>query len=152
MYCSTCGTPRLEGSRFCEKCGTPFDAAASSSAASAAGGATTGAAFAASAPWPAKSTTDPRMRGTAGTVPGPGGKMYAAGKNPAVALILSLVIPGVGQFYNGDNKKGAIILGGYFVSWILAAAVIGFAGVIGFWVWGMIDAYNVASGKSPIMS
>jgi TM2 domain-containing membrane protein YozV len=117
-----------------------------------AGGAAAGAAYTASAAWPAQSTADPRMRGAAtGTMAGPGGKLYAVGKNPAVALILSLVIPGVGQFYNGDNKKGAIILGGYFVSWILAAAVIGFVGVVGFWIWGMIDAYNVASGKSPLM-
>ena len=82
---------------------------------------------------------------------GPGGKVYATGKNPAVALILSLFIPGVGQFYNGDNKKGGIMLGGFILSVVLTTIVIGVFGMLGIWIWGMIDAYSVASGKTPIM-
>lgn len=31
-------------------------------------------------------------------------------KNPVIAGILSLIIPGLGQIYRGDSKKGAMIL------------------------------------------
>ena len=70
----------------------------------------------------------------------------AIGKNPALAALLSVIVPGLGQFYNGDIKKGWIrlaiaVLGGsatYGVAWLGAA------------IWSAIDAYNVASGKSPL--
>lgn len=32
------------------------------------------------------------------------------GKSPGVAMLLSGIAPGAGQFYNGDNVKGAICL------------------------------------------
>jgi len=37
-------------------------------------------------------------------------------RNPGIALILSLVVPGFGQFYNGDFLKGALFL----IAWVLA--------------------------------
>ena len=37
--------------------------------------------------------------------------------------MLSFILPGAGQFYNGDNKKGAIML--------VAALVLGIADVMG---------------------
>jgi TM2 domain-containing membrane protein YozV len=79
-----------------------------------------------------------------------GVKTFATGKNPTVALVLSLVIPGAGQFYNGDPKKGGAILGAYLLGCVLLSVVIGIFIMIAVWIWGMIDAYNVASGKSPI--
>lgn len=73
-----------------------------------------------------------------------GAKTYAQGKTPWVAVLLSVLIPGVGQFYNGDMKKGGIMLG--------AAILLGWTVIV--WlvvlVWSAIDAYNVASGKAPL--
>ena len=75
-----------------------------------------------------------------------GDKRFAAGKNPAVALILSLVIVGVGQFYNGDMKKGGIMLAVAIVAGALTVGIGWFAVAI----WSAVDAYQVASGKSPL--
>ncbi len=73
-------------------------------------------------------------------------KQFAVGRNPTIAVILSILIVGVGQFYNGDNKKGAIMLGAAVVAGALTVGVGWFAVAI----WSAIDAYQVASGKAPI--
>ncbi len=75
-----------------------------------------------------------------------GEKEYAYNKTPVVALILSLLIPGVGQFYNGDTKKGALVLIGAFVLGAATAGVV----YLGLWIYGMYDAYQVADGKTPL--
>ena len=82
-----------------------------------------------------------------------------APKSPGGAFALSLMIPGAGQAHNGQWGKGALMLGGGLVS--LGAAVAGsdecdssddcalftagLVGMIGFWVWSMIDAPVSAS-------
>ncbi|HZS29039.1 MAG TPA: hypothetical protein VFB76_17565 [Candidatus Angelobacter sp.] len=86
-----------------------------------------------------------------GWAPGTQGlKPYAVGKSPGLAVFLSFLIPGVGQFYCGANSKGAIMLAIYLVSWLLLGVFVGFFSIVGVWIWSMIDAYNVASGKSPL--
>jgi TM2 domain-containing membrane protein YozV len=65
-------------------------------------------------------------------------------KNGGIALLISFFIPGVGSLYAGKTNTGVIILVGYIVSWLLTLVIIGFVGVFGFWVWGMIDAYQAA--------
>jgi TM2 domain-containing membrane protein YozV len=60
-------------------------------------------------------------------------------KNPNVALILSLILSGLGQFYNGQYVKGILLL---------FAELVGFAlfiipGII-VWLFGMYDAYTSA--------
>ena len=127
MFCSSCGSPNDDGARFCQKCGKPL-------------------AGSAPPPPPQPPPIDNRARGQAPPVIATGEKRYADGKNPPVAMILGLLIPGVGQFYNGDNKKGAIML---------AIAVIGGALTFGLaWVgaaiWSAIDGYQVATRKSPL--
>lgn len=62
---------------------------------------------------------------------------YAKRKEPALALVLSIFLPGVGQLYNGDVGKGIAMMLGF---WILIWFGIG----IGFWIWSMIDAYQSA--------
>jgi TM2 domain-containing membrane protein YozV len=79
-----------------------------------------------------------------------GGRRYAVGKSPGLAVFLSFLIPGVGQFYAGDNKKGGIMLGCYLFSCILVIVYIGIIGALGIWIWSMIDAHNIASGKTPL--
>jgi TM2 domain-containing membrane protein YozV len=72
------------------------------------------------------------------------GSMVVAPKNPAVSLIVSFFIPGVGSMMNGDVGTGVAILLLYIVGWALAIFLIGFILVIGAWIWGMIDAYQGA--------
>ncbi len=64
-----------------------------------------------------------------------------APKSPALSLLVSFFIPGVGSMMNGDTGKGIAILCGYVISWFLVIVVIGVFGLLGFWVWGMVDAY-----------
>ena len=66
-------------------------------------------------------------------------------KSEALSLILSLLIPGLGQIYNGQVKKGAIM--------IVAAIVCAFVMFLFFplaflylvlWIYGMYDAFKDA--------
>jgi TM2 domain-containing membrane protein YozV len=71
---------------------------------------------------------------------------YAYGKSPAVAMILSLLIVGVGQLYNGDNKKGAYMLVGAVISGIISFGFLWFIIAI----WSAVDAYQVANKDKPL--
>lgn len=72
-------------------------------------------------------------------------------KEPAFALMLSILHGGFGQFYNGEIKKGILILVSkvvaiiigivfLFVFWPLGLAIIIF-GWVPLWIYGMYDAY-----------
>lgn len=65
-------------------------------------------------------------------------------KNPAISLLLSFLLPGVGSMVNGDTNKGIGILVGYLLSYLLMLVIIGFITAPIFWVWGMVDAYQGA--------
>ena len=61
----------------------------------------------------------------------------AAAKSPGIALLLSLLICGVGQMYNGQVGKGILMLVGCIMLWfILLGWVV--------WIWSMVDAYQTA--------
>jgi TM2 domain-containing membrane protein YozV len=68
------------------------------------------------------------------------------GKNPVVAAVLSALIVGVGQFYNGDVKKGAAMLVGAIVLGAATAGLFWFALAI----WSAVDAYKVADGTAKM--
>lgn len=79
--------------------------------------------------------------------PGPAQPIHftqVAPKSPAVAALASFFLPGLGSMINGEVGKGIGILLGYFVSWVLVIVLVGIIGVFGFWVWGMVDAYQGA--------
>jgi|SRR6185295_5465942 len=124
MFCSSCGSANDESARFCHKCGASVGGAAP----------------------PPPAPDFGTMRGASTSTSTVVGKQFATGKNPAIALILSIVIVGVGQFYNGDMKKGAIMLGAAVVFGALTAGL----GWLAIAVWSAVDAYQVASGKSPL--
>jgi TM2 domain-containing membrane protein YozV len=64
--------------------------------------------------------------------------IYVKRKEPGVALLLSFLLPGLGQIYNGDVGKGIAFMLGFFVLiWIGIG--------IAFWIWSMIDAYQSAT-------
>jgi TM2 domain-containing membrane protein YozV len=59
-------------------------------------------------------------------------------KEPAVALLLSFFLPGVGQIYNGDIGKGIAFMIGFWVTVWIGIGIV-------FWIWAMIDAYQSAT-------
>jgi TM2 domain-containing membrane protein YozV len=65
-------------------------------------------------------------------------------KNPGTAAVLSLILPGTGQFYNGDFWRG--------IFWLIVTPGmwIGTGGMLG-WIWHVIagiTAYKRASVKN----
>jgi TM2 domain-containing membrane protein YozV len=72
------------------------------------------------------------------------GMMVVAPKNPAVSLIVSFFIPGVGSMINGDVGTGIAILLLYIIGWATAIFLIGFILVFGAWIWGLVHAYQGA--------
>jgi TM2 domain-containing membrane protein YozV len=70
----------------------------------------------------------------------------ATGKNPVAAAILSALIVGLGQFYNGDVKKGAAMLVGAVVLGVATGGLLWLALAI----WSAVDAYQVANGTGKM--
>ncbi len=67
-------------------------------------------------------------------------------QNPYLAWGLSALLPGMGQFYNGQPGKGALHLALLFGSFVAASEFrdipeeVGLVGLWGTWIWSMIDA------------
>lgn len=119
MFCAQCGASNDATAKFCFKCGAPLSQA------------------------PVPPPLDSRTRGGVPPPP-PVESRSVTGKNPVLATVLSVLIVGVGQFYNGDNKKGAIML---------VIAIVAFVPTLGLaWlavsIWSAIDAYRVANGTA----
>jgi hypothetical protein len=130
MFCSQCGADNPDGARFCGKCGAPMAAAA---------------------PAPAPAATD-TVRGGGGAAPAPVvvnnsgsgmGAVSPTGKTPWVATLLSFFISGLGQMYNSDFKKGAVM----FVGAVLGIWLTGGLATLAIWIWSMVDGWQVAAGK-----
>lgn len=72
------------------------------------------------------------------------------GKNAVLATILSLIIPGLGQFYTGQIGKGIMFLIIDGVAWSLifsiVGALIGIPMAIVTTIWSAIDAYKAVNG------
>jgi hypothetical protein len=64
------------------------------------------------------------------TQQGPLPGMYREIKNPGVALLLAIIFPGAGQFYNGHFGKGLFVL---FTCWLVLP-----------YLWSWYDAYSCA--------
>jgi TM2 domain-containing membrane protein YozV len=120
MFCSACGANNDATAKFCRACGAALG----------------------SVPEP----PPPSEQGTMRERRPPATRSNPTGKNPVLAAVLSAVIPGVGQFYNGDMKKGAVML--------IVAVLLGppTAGVVwlGMAIWSAIDAYQVANGTGKM--
>lgn len=70
--------------------------------------------------------------------------MTVAPKSPAVSVLLSIFIPGLGSMVNDNVGVGVAILVLNIIGWILAILLIGVPLVIGAWIWGLVDAYQSA--------
>ena len=121
MFCSGCGSQNEVTAKFCRGCGNALSAG----------------------PAAAPAAHPGTIRGGN---PGAVALTVPTGKSPALAAVLSLIIVGVGQFYNGDSKKGALMLVGAIV---LGAATGGLLW-LGLAIWSAIDAYQVANGTGKM--
>ena len=70
-------------------------------------------------------------------------------KNPALAAVLSFVVCGLGQIYNGEPLRGGALFILFVVLcvvfWNLAAYfTIGLLAPLGLWLFGIVDAYRAA--------
>ena len=62
-------------------------------------------------------------------------------KTPATAVILSFLLIGLGQAYNGQIAKAVVFLILYGLSIFLTFFMIGFVTTPILWIWSMLDAY-----------
>ena len=69
-------------------------------------------------------------------------------KNTLLAVILSVLLPGLGQIYLGLDNKGALFLIAYVVSAILILLFIGIILVIILWIWALVDTIISANALS----
>jgi TM2 domain-containing membrane protein YozV len=89
------------------------------------------------------------------TAPAGGYTTGATAKNPVLSLILSLVIPGLGQIINGETTKGVILIVAIVVAYFTCLFVIGFLAVPAVMAYAAYDAFqgakkwNVANGFPP---
>lgn len=67
-------------------------------------------------------------------------------KDPILAAILSVIMPGLGQFYCRQWFRGFLFLLGVFFL-IALAPPIGMFLSAGLWVWGIVDAYRIARAR-----
>lgn len=67
-----------------------------------------------------------------------------APKSPALALLGSFFVPGLGQLMNGAAGKGVLMFVAYVISLVLILAFIGLFLAPAVWIWSMVDAYGGA--------
>lgn len=65
-------------------------------------------------------------------------------RNPILAAILSLILSGLGQIYNGQITKGVIFIVVQLINAALTTVLIGWVLMPIVGLWAMIDAYVVA--------
>jgi TM2 domain-containing membrane protein YozV len=66
-------------------------------------------------------------------------------KSTLLAVILSVLLPGLGQIYLGLDHKGAIFLIAYIISAILILLLIGFILCPVLWIWALVDTIMSAN-------
>lgn len=65
-------------------------------------------------------------------------------RNPGIAGLISLFVPGGGQIYNGEIGKGLLMMFLAGLSFFLVFIVVGlFTGPV-VWIWSIFDARNSA--------
>ena len=65
-------------------------------------------------------------------------------RNPILAAILSLIVAGLGQIYNGQIGKGVLFILIQLINGALTAVLIGWVLLRIVGLWAMIDAYTTA--------
>ena len=65
-------------------------------------------------------------------------------RNPIIAAVLSLIVAGLGQIYNGQILKGVLFIVAQIINGALLYVAIGFITMPLVGLWAVIDAYLVA--------
>ncbi len=65
-------------------------------------------------------------------------------KSAGLAAVLSFLISGLGQIYNGQIGKGLVILVVQAINVALMSILIGYVTFAIVWVWAIYDAYRAA--------
>jgi TM2 domain-containing membrane protein YozV len=65
-------------------------------------------------------------------------------RNPLLAAILSLIIAGLGQIYNGQITKGVVFMVIQLINGALTVVLIGWLLLPLVGLWAMVDAYVTA--------
>jgi TM2 domain-containing membrane protein YozV len=65
-------------------------------------------------------------------------------KSPGFAAVLSFLIPGLGQIYNGQIGKGIIMVVAAVIFALLIIILIGIILYLALWLYGIYDAYDTA--------
>ena len=65
-------------------------------------------------------------------------------RNPIIAAVLSLIVAGLGQIYNGQILKGVLFIVAQIINGALLYVGIGFITMPLVGLWAVIDAYLVA--------
>jgi TM2 domain-containing membrane protein YozV len=126
MECPICGKVNDSTARYCRSCGSTLDRP--------------------------KSSPEP-VPGLPPNAPAPTVR-FAQGRKTVVAVLFSCMFPGLGQFYNGDFKKGFLlfVLGAIAFFLLLETACVAFLPLSAVWLWGVVNAYYVAARKTPLWS
>ena len=66
-------------------------------------------------------------------------------KNAGVAAVMSFVVMGLGQMYNGEIAKGLIFIVLYVISILAMFILIGFVTTPILWAYGIYDAHKTAN-------
>ena len=148
-YCRNCGAELLPGGEFCQKCGNKV---AEPPIPSQGSGYAMKHCVNCGAQMDARAEICPKCGIRASSVPSPQTPpqqyppqgMPPAQKSAGLAAVLSFIIPGLGQIYNGEIGKGIGILIGFIVCWCLFFFLIPIVIAIVLWVWGIYDAYKTA--------
>ncbi len=69
-------------------------------------------------------------------------------RSPILAAILSFIVAGLGQIYNGQVAKGVIFIALQIINGALTAVLIGWVLMPIVGLWAVLDAYFVARNKN----
>jgi TM2 domain-containing membrane protein YozV len=67
--------------------------------------------------------------------------------SPFIAVVLSFLIPGLGQFYTGQLLKAIVLVIAAVIFGFLSLTFIGIPFYLVVWIYSMIDAYNAAKNE-----
>lgn len=132
MFCPNCGNSSTSGAKFCENCGTSLPLGQQ---------ATPMDQQYAQAPPPYQAA--PQYQ----AAPPYGQPMYGPVpmKSTGIAVILAVLVPGLGHIYLGRIGEGIMYLILAFVFGALIILLIGFILLPILWIWQIYDAYNKAN-------
>ncbi|MGZ4852498.1 MAG: zinc-ribbon domain-containing protein [Halobacteriota archaeon] len=136
-FCTNCGVAVAQDSKYCQRCGEPLSTTEMLS------------------PPMFSPSSEPDIHSYAGAdhpdqpLAAPtyqpqhydGAPAMVGRKNPGIAAVLSFLVIGLGQIYNGQILKGLLMLG---VAILCGITIVGLIVSFIIWLYGVFDAYGTA--------